>query len=70
MRSWLRTRDDTASLATVRASLFTEGVLQLAPLYDRRAIINSLYHRSTLPRLIGVFGPVGAATALLLALVG
>ena len=65
---WLRTRDDTGSLATVRASL-TKGVLQLAPLYDRRAIIDSLYHDPLYLDLIGVL-TLGAATALLLALVG
>jgi len=65
---WLRTLDDTASLVTVRASL-TKGVLQLTPLYDRRATIESLYHDPLYLDLIGVL-TIGAATALLLALVG
>jgi hypothetical protein len=65
---WLRTRDDAASLATVRASL-TKGVLQLTPLYDRRATIESLYHDPLYLDLIGIL-TLGAATALLLALVG
>jgi len=65
---WLRTRDDAASLATVRTSL-TKGVLQLSPLYDRRETIESLYHDPLYLDLIGVM-TLGAATALLLALVG
>jgi ABC-type antimicrobial peptide transport system permease subunit len=65
---WLRTRDDATSLASVRASL-TKGVLQLAPLYDRRAIIESLYHDPLYLDLIGILA-LGAATALLLAIVG
>ncbi|HEY6407312.1 MAG TPA: ABC transporter permease, partial [Ktedonobacteraceae bacterium] len=39
---WLRTRDDAASLATVRKTL-SKGLLQLHPLNDRRAIVESLY---------------------------
>jgi putative ABC transport system permease protein len=65
---WLRTHDDAASLATVRASL-TKGLLQLTPLYDRRATIESLYHDPLYFDLIGIL-TLGAATALLLALVG
>jgi len=65
---WLRTRDDVASLASVRTYL-TKGVLQLTPLYDRRAIIESLYHDPLYFDLIGIL-TFGAATALLLALVG
>jgi putative ABC transport system permease protein len=40
---WLRSRDDAASLATIRATL-TKGTLQLSPMYDRRATIETLYH--------------------------
>src|SRR6266571_2147178 len=65
---WLRTRDDAASLTAVRTSL-TKGVLQLSPLYDRRETIESLYHDPLYLDLIGVM-TLGAATALLLALVG
>jgi ABC-type antimicrobial peptide transport system permease subunit len=65
---WLRTRDDAASLSSVRASL-TKGVLQLNPLYDRRAIIESLYHDPLYLDLIGIL-TLGAITALLLALLG
>jgi putative ABC transport system permease protein len=65
---WLRTRDDAASLSSVRASL-TKGLLQLTPLYDRRATIESLYHDPLYLDLIGIL-TLGAATALLLALVG
>ena len=65
---WLRTSDDAASLASVRTSL-TKGVLQLTPLYDRRATIESLYHDPLYLDLIGVL-TIGAATVLLLSLVG
>jgi putative ABC transport system permease protein len=65
---WLRTRDEARSLASVRASL-TKGVLQLNPLYDRRATAESLYHDPLYLDLIGIL-TLGAATALLLAIVG
>jgi putative ABC transport system permease protein len=65
---WLRTRDDAVSLAAVRKTL-GKGELQLSPLNDRRAIIESLYHEPLYLDLIGVLA-LGAATVLLLALVG
>jgi putative ABC transport system permease protein len=65
---WLRTRDDAASLSSVRKTL-GKGELQLNPLNDRRAIIESLYHEPLYLDLIGVL-TLGASTALLLALVG
>jgi FtsX-like permease family protein len=65
---WLRTRDDAASLTIVRASL-AKGVLQLSPLHDRRAIIESLYHDPLYLDLTGVL-ILSTATALFLALVG
>ncbi len=65
---WLRTRDDAASLATIRTTL-SKGQLQLNPLNDRRATIASLYHEPLYLDLIGVLA-LGALTALLLALVG
>jgi len=65
---WLRTRDDAASLASVRKAL-SQGNLQLNPLFDRRATIATLYHEPLYLSLIGVL-ILGAVTALLLALVG
>jgi ABC-type antimicrobial peptide transport system permease subunit len=65
---WLRTHDDTASLIAVRKAL-SKGLLQLNPLYDRRAITESLYHDPLYLDLIGVLS-LGASTALLLAVVG
>ena len=65
---WLRTHDDAASLTAVRKAL-SKGVLQLTPLYDRRATIESLYHDPLYLDLLGVL-TLGASTALLLALVG
>jgi ABC-type antimicrobial peptide transport system permease subunit len=65
---WLRTKDDAASLANVREAL-NYGDLQLAALNDRRALIESL---SSDPFYLALFGLlfIGAATALILALVG
>ncbi|HZU67556.1 MAG TPA: FtsX-like permease family protein [Ktedonobacteraceae bacterium] len=65
---WLRTRDDPASLASVRAAL-TAGPLQLVNLSDRRAIINSLSNDPLYLTLIVVLY-LGVATVVLLALVG
>ena len=65
---WVRTRDDAASLASVRKAL-SQGNLQLNPLFDRRQIISTIYHEPLYLTLIGVL-LLGAATALLLALVG
>ncbi len=65
---WLRTRSDADSLASVRQAL-NQGELQLSPLTDRRAIIDSLYHEPLYLDLIGVLA-LGATVALLLALAG
>ncbi len=65
---WLRTHDDAASLASVRKAL-NQGPLQLDFLYDRRAMIADLSHEPLYLDLFGVLA-LGAATALLLALVG
>jgi len=65
---WLRTRDDVASLASVRKVL-SQGPLQLDFLYDRRAMIAGLSHEPLYLDLFGVLA-LGASTALLLALAG
>ena len=65
---WLRTQSDPASLTSVRKAL-NEGDLQLSPLYDRRAMIDTLYHEPLYLALTGVLA-LGATTALLLALFG
>jgi putative ABC transport system permease protein len=65
---WLRTRDDAVSLANIRKTL-SNSELQLSPLNDRRAIIESLYHEPLYLDLTGVLA-LGASVALLLALAG
>jgi hypothetical protein len=65
---WLRTAGDPASLASVRAAL-TSGNLQLTGLNDRRAIISSLQSDPLYLALLGVL-LIGAATSVLLAIVG
>ncbi len=67
---WLRTKSDPASLATIRSELgSTQNDLWLNPLYDRRAMVNTLYHEPLYLTLIGVLA-LGATVALLFALVG
>src|SRR6266704_1230003 len=66
--AWLRTRSDPASLASVRHAI-SQGELQLTKLYDRRATFDALHREPLYLDLIGVLA-LGAATALLLALVG
>ena len=65
---WLRTREDPSSLAHVRTALLTPG-LHLENLYDRQMLADSM---STDPLYLSIIIilMVGAATALLLALVG
>jgi ABC-type antimicrobial peptide transport system permease subunit len=65
---WVRTKDDASSVASVRKAL-SHGNLQLQPLFDRRAIIDTLYHEPLNLTLFGILA-LGAVTALLLALVG
>ena len=65
---WLRSRDDATSLTSVRASLGT-GDLALNGLQDRRQIIKNAGTDALQIDLLGTVG-LGAATALLLALVG
>jgi len=65
---WLRSRDDTAALTSVRKTL-SQGDLQLDPLFDRRALVDTLYHEPLYLSLTGVLA-LGATTALLLALFG
>ncbi|HEX6482080.1 MAG TPA: FtsX-like permease family protein [Ktedonobacteraceae bacterium] len=65
---WLRTNDDASSLAHVRTALTAPG-LHLENLYDRRMLAAGM---STDPLYLSIIIilMVGAATALLLALVG
>lgn len=65
---WLRTADDPASLTNVRKVL-SQGDLQIDPLFDRRALVDTLYHEPLYLSLTGVLA-LGATTALLLALFG
>ncbi len=65
---WLRTRSDAASLSNVRAAL-KNGSYQLDMLNDRRAIISNLRNDPLYLDLVGVL-ILGAATAMLLALLG
>ena len=65
---WLRTGDDPRSLASVRAAI-NKGDLQLIGLNDRRAIINGLRNDPLYLTLIVILY-IGAATAVLLALLG
>ena len=65
---WLRTRSDATSLAQVRNAL-KNGSYQLDSLNDRRAIINNLRTDPLYLDLVGVL-ILGAATAMLLALLG
>ncbi|MGO8951682.1 MAG: FtsX-like permease family protein [Ktedonobacterales bacterium] len=65
---WLRTQGDHASLASVRTAL-KSGPLAVDQLQDRRAIITQTQNN---PLIVDLFGTldIGAATALLLALLG
>jgi hypothetical protein len=65
---WLRTDDDAASLASVRAAL-TSGDLQLGGLLDRRKMLADAQGDPLQIDLVGALG-LGAATALALALIG
>ncbi len=65
---WLRTKSDAKSLASVRHALGT-GPLQLSTVYDRRATEQTLRSDPLYLDLIIVLA-IGAATALLLALLG
>lgn len=65
---WLRTRSDATSLANVRQAL-RNGSYQLDYLNDRRAIIDNLRNDPLYLDLVGVL-ILGAATAMLLALLG
>jgi ABC-type lipoprotein release transport system permease subunit len=65
---WLRTSDDPTALAGLRAALAT-GTTQLDQLLDRRALITAQQSDPLQVDFFGVLG-LGAATALLLALVG
>ena len=81
--AWLRTKDDDASLASVRRAINTlptlrdivtgtvsdQGDLRLAPLYDRREMLAALEHEPPYLSLVGAL-TLGAITALLLALLG
>ncbi len=66
--AWLRTAGDTASLAHVRAALTTPD-LRLDNLYDRQVLIATMHNDPLYLNLIIIL-VVGAATALLLTLVG
>lgn len=65
---WLRTHDDAQTLARVRASL-SNGNLALAPLYDRRVLIEQLNDDPLYLNFTGVL-VVGEIAPILLALVG
>ncbi len=68
---WLHSKDDAASVTSVRQVLSsTSGCcLQLAPLNDRRAIITGMQSDPLYLDLIGLLA-IGAATTILLALIG
>ncbi len=68
---WIRSKDDAASVASVRQVLTTTTgcCLQLAPLNDRRAIITGMQSDPLYLDLIGLLA-IGAATTILLALIG
>jgi putative ABC transport system permease protein len=65
---FLRTKSDTASLSSVRNAL-RSGNLALNPLYDRREIMSALLNDPLYLDVIIILA-FGAATALLLALIG
>jgi FtsX-like permease family protein len=65
---WLASRDDAAALASVRTAL-TKGALALGSLQDRRALVEALRTDPLQIDLLGALG-IGAATALVLALLG
>jgi hypothetical protein len=65
---WLRTVDNPAALNGIRQTL-AKGDLRLVFLYDRRAMLDTLYREPLYLTLSGVLA-LGAVTALLLALVG
>src|SRR5579885_2614056 len=58
---WLKTRDDPASLGSVRKTLGGGCCLELSRLYDRRDIINSLQNDPLYVDLLGVMG-IGASS--------
>ncbi len=65
---WLKTSDNSAQLAALRAIL-KKGPLSLNPLYDRRAIIAQLQQHSSQRDLISIIA-LSSVVPLLLALVG
>lgn len=67
--AWIRSRDDAASLASVRNALSTGCCLALNPLYDRRAILASLQNEPLYIDLLGLLA-MSASIATLLALAG
>ena len=64
---WLRAQNDATSLTNIRSAL-NGGTLQLSPLYDRYAIIDSLQSDPLYLALLGILS-IGAFTTLVLALV-
>jgi putative ABC transport system permease protein len=67
--AWVRSRDDAASIASVRNALSTGCCLNLNPLYDRRAILASLQNDPLYIDLQGLLA-MGASIGILLALAG
>jgi FtsX-like permease family protein len=69
--AWLRTTDDAPTPTSVRNALRQggNGAVQLDPLFDRRALVDTLYHEPLYLSLIGILA-LGAITALVLAMLG
>lgn len=65
---WLRTSENAAALAQVRQRV-SQGELALNPLYDRRALLDSLSTDPLYRDFVGVLA-LGAVAPILLALVG
>ncbi len=65
---WLRTSESAAALAQVRQQV-SQGELALNPLYDRRALLDSLSTDPLYRNFVGVLA-LGAVAPILLALLG
>lgn len=65
--AWLRTSDEAAAVASVRAALATR-MLRLENLNDRRALVDSMWSDPLTLNLLGLLA-IGATVALFLALI-